>query len=60
LEPWYCKAETELGVAGDDAEWQNVHGAFRSQPFPMSKIWPSWSDLLFTRALENVDVAGRP
>jgi glucose dehydrogenase len=59
LEPWYCKAETELGVSGDDAEWQNVHGAFRSQPFPMSKIWPSWSDLLFTRALEDVDVAAR-
>ena len=59
LEPWYCRAEMELGVAGDDAEWQNVHGAFRSQPFPMSKIWPSWSDLLFTRALQDIDVAGR-
>ncbi len=59
LEPWYCRAETELGVAGDDAEWQNVHGAFRSQPFPMPKIWPSWSDLLFTGALQDVDVAGR-
>jgi choline dehydrogenase-like flavoprotein len=59
LEPWYCKAEKELGVAGDDAEWQNVHGAFRSQPFPMTKIWPSWSDLVFTRALDARDVAGR-
>jgi glucose dehydrogenase len=59
LEPWYCRAETELGVAGDDAEWQNVHGAFRSQPFPMSKIWPSWSDEMFSRALGEVPVSGR-
>jgi choline dehydrogenase-like flavoprotein len=59
LEPWYCKAEKELGVAGDDAEWQNVHGAYRSQPFPMSKIWPSWSDELFSRALGRVPVSGR-
>jgi choline dehydrogenase-like flavoprotein len=59
LEPWYCKAEKELGVAGDDAEWQNVHGAFRSQPFPMSKIWPSWSDEMFSRALREVPISGR-
>jgi choline dehydrogenase-like flavoprotein len=59
LEPWYCRAEKELGVAGDDAEWQNVHGAFRSQPFPMSKIWPSWSDELFSQALREVPISGR-
>jgi choline dehydrogenase-like flavoprotein len=58
LEPWYCKAETELGVAGDDAEWQGVHGAFRSAPFPMSKIWPSWSDLQFSRALSATPIEG--
>jgi choline dehydrogenase-like flavoprotein len=59
IEPWYCKAEKELGVAGDDAEWRNVHGAFRSQSFPMAKIWPSWSDLLFTRVLSNTEIEGR-
>jgi len=58
LEPWYCKAETELGVAGDDAEWQGVHGAFRSAPFPMPKIWPSWSDLQFSRALKATPIDG--
>ena len=58
LEPWYCKAETELGVAGDDAEWQGVHGAFRSAPFPMPKIWPSWSDLQFARALKATPIDG--
>jgi choline dehydrogenase-like flavoprotein len=59
LEPFYCKAETELGVAGDDAEWKDVHGAFRSQAFPMSKIWASWSDELFARALQGRPIEGR-
>ncbi len=59
LESWYCKAEKELGVAGDDAEWADVHGAFRSAPFPMSKIWPSWSDLKFARALADHPIEGR-
>jgi glucose dehydrogenase len=58
LEPWYCKAEAELGVAGDDSEWQNVHGAFRSAAFPMTKIWPSWSDLQFARALKDAPIEG--
>jgi len=58
LEPWYCRAEKALGVAGDDAEWKDVHGAFRSQPFPMSKIWPSWSDLQIARKLNAVRIAG--
>lgn len=59
IEPWYCKAETELGVAGDDVEWQGVHGAFRSAPFPMSKIWQSWSDLRFARALKTMPIEGQ-
>lgn len=58
VESWYCKAEAALGVAGDDAEWNGVHGAFRSAPFPMSKIWPSWSDLIYTRALSSVSIEG--
>jgi len=58
LETWYCQAEKELGVAGDDAEWANIHGAFRSQPFPMSKIWPSWSDLQVAKALKKVQIEG--
>ena len=59
VEPWYCKAESALGVAGDDEEWKNVHGAFRSASFPMSKIWPSWSDLYIARKLSAVKIAGQ-
>jgi glucose dehydrogenase len=45
LEPWYCEAEREMGVAGSQAEWDGLFGSQRSKPFPMSMIWPSYSDL---------------
>jgi glucose dehydrogenase len=59
LEPWYCQAETALGVAGDDAEWANIHGAFRSRPFPMPQVWQSWSDTYVSRAVQDLVVDGR-
>ena len=53
LEPWYCRAEKELGVSGDHEELQGLFGAHRSEPFPMLKIWPSYSDLKITEALKG-------
>ena len=44
LEPWYCEAECEMGVAGSHDEWNNLFNSPRSKPFPMSMIWPSYSD----------------
>jgi choline dehydrogenase-like flavoprotein len=44
LEPWYCAAETELGVSGSHEEWDGLFDSPRSNPFPMSMIWPSYSD----------------
>lgn len=47
LEPWYCRAQSELGAAGLDADWTNVatFGA-RSKPFPMPQVPPSYGDKL--------------
>jgi choline dehydrogenase-like flavoprotein len=59
IEPWYCKAEAELGVAGDHDEWNGVHRAFRSRPFPMPKIWTSYSDDRITEALATAPLLGR-
>jgi choline dehydrogenase-like flavoprotein len=44
LEPWYCDAESEMGVSGSNEEWNNLFNSPRSKPFPMSMIWPSYSD----------------
>ena len=44
LEPWYCEAEREMGVAGSHDEWNGLFDSPRSKPFPMSMIWPSYSD----------------
>lgn len=60
IESWYCEAEKELGVAGDHDEWNNLFGAFRSRPFPMSKIWPSYSDIRVTEAIAGLEFEGIP
>jgi choline dehydrogenase-like flavoprotein len=44
LELWYCEAESEMGVAGSDEEWKDIFDSPRSRPFPMSMIWPSYSE----------------
>jgi len=44
VEPWYCEAEREMGVAGSHDEWNGLFDSPRSKPFPMSMIWPSYSD----------------
>jgi choline dehydrogenase-like flavoprotein len=44
LEPWYCEAERELGVSGNHAEFDGLHGAYRSQSFPMPGVPLSYSD----------------
>ena len=48
LERWYVDAEYEMGVAGSDEEntnyYQRRFGAFRSKPFPMPALVPSYLD----------------
>ena len=53
LEPWYCAAEEALGVAGDSEAWQGILGGYRSRPFPMGKIWPSYSDLKVAQIIDG-------
>ena len=65
LEPWYCEAEKELGIAGNDAEWGNDSslvkqgiGGSRSQPFPMPNIVQSYSDKKIIAAIGDNLVLG--
>ncbi|MRI55310.1 GMC family oxidoreductase [Methylobacterium sp. DB1607] len=60
LEPWYGDAERALGVAGDHHALDGLHGARRSRPFPMSRIWPSYGDLVVERAAAGLQVHGIP
>lgn len=59
LEPWYVQAEHELGVAGDHDVWNGFFGAWRSAPFPMPPIWPTWSDLRMAEAVQGMELDGR-
>jgi glucose dehydrogenase len=58
LEPWYCDAEREMGVAGSDEEWNNLFDSPRSKPFPMSMIWPSYSDMWIAEKINGKKFEG--
>ena len=58
LESWYGEAERELGVSGDDAEWTDVLGAFRSSTFPMPPIWPAYGDHVVASKLNGRTFGG--
>jgi glucose dehydrogenase len=58
LEPWYCEAEREMGVAGSHEEWNNLFGSQRSKPFPMSMIWPSYSDMWIAERINGKKFGG--
>jgi choline dehydrogenase-like flavoprotein len=58
VEPDYCEAERLMGVSGDHEQWDGLFGARRSQPYPMHKIWESYSDRVVTPAIEQVQVDG--
>ena len=53
LEPWYVKAEHQLGVSADHDEWVEVLGAWRSKKFPMSSIWPTFGDSVVASAIHG-------
>lgn len=57
LEPWYGKAETELGVSGDDAV---DDGSPRSSGFPMPPIRQSYLDEQWAAALSALKVGIEP
>jgi glucose dehydrogenase len=52
LEPYYGRAEHELGVSGD----ANGSGPWRSAPFPMEGFPDAYSDRLWRQAAEAVGV----
>jgi choline dehydrogenase-like flavoprotein len=58
LEPWYCEAEAEMGVAGSHEEWNNLFNSPRSKPFPMSMIWPSYSDMWIAERINGKTFEG--
>lgn len=58
LEPWYCRAEAELGVAGTHEEWNGFHGARRSAPFPVPAVPRTFADARFAARVDGLEVDG--
>lgn len=59
LEPYYAEAERELGVSGNDEEWANLLGAYRSQPFPMPNIVQSYGSQKIKAVIEGLVIDGK-
>ena len=59
IEPYYCQAEAELGVAGNHDEWNGEQMAFRSQPYPMDNIVQSYGDGKIKAALDGATIEGK-
>lgn len=57
LEPWYCQAEQELEVAGDNAD---DLGSPRSAPYPFPPIAQSFLDRAWRDALQASNYNVRP
>lgn len=58
LEPWYAQAEWELGVSGNQEEWDGLHGGYRSRPFPMPGIPLGFSDRKVKARIDGKTVRG--
>ena len=57
LEPWYTRAESELGVAGNLAS-DEVIGIKHSAPYPMPEVPTSYLDAYFVNKLDDQSVNG--
>jgi glucose dehydrogenase len=53
LEPYYVRAERELGVAGDDAA---TGGSERSAPFPLAPVPQSFADKIIAEKLHALGI----
>ena len=57
IEPWYVRAEYEMGVAGSDQENENYYrrhfGAYRSRGYPMRALVPSYLDRQIAAAIDG-------
>lgn len=51
IEPWYCEAEREIGVAGDS---KTDDGSPRSRPYPLPMVPHSYSDKIIMQATKKI------
>ncbi|MGQ0740042.1 MAG: GMC family oxidoreductase [Bacteroidota bacterium] len=59
LEKYYCDAEDEIGISGNDKEWDEEVNGKKSRPYPMKQIIQAYSDQLIKKILEGKVVEGK-
>lgn len=59
LEPYYCNAEDEIGISGNDKEWDPVVNGKKSRPYPMKNIVQAFGDIQVKKKVEGKKVEGK-
>lgn len=59
LEKFYCDAEDEIGVSGNDKEWDMVVNGKKSRPYPMKNIEQAYGDIEVKKKVEGKLVEGK-
>lgn len=59
LEKYYCDAEDEIGIAGNDKEWDQGMQGTKSRRFPLRNIEQAYGDLQIKKRVEGKTVEGK-
>jgi glucose dehydrogenase len=59
LEKHYCDAEDEIGISGNDKEWDTAVNGKKSRPYPMENIKQAYGDFRIKDILEGKIVEGK-
>jgi glucose dehydrogenase len=59
LEKFYCDAEDEIGISGNDNEWDTLVNGKKSRKYPMKNIEQAYGDLQIKKRVEGKLVEGK-
>ncbi len=59
IEKYYCDAEDEIGISGNDKEWDKIVNGVKSRPYPMKNIKQAYGDFRVKDIVEGKIVEGK-
>lgn len=59
LEKYYCDAENEIGISGNDIEWDEPIQGKKSRPYPMKNIEQAYGDIMVKEKVEGQTIEGK-
>jgi glucose dehydrogenase len=59
IEKFYCDAEDEIGISGNDKEWDKDVNGIKSRRYPMKNIEQAYGDIQVKKKVEGKKVEGK-